>query len=606
LTSAKPGSDLAQLILSDSGKNHYLQAGDFGITDHAAQPIHLDDTRTVELNVSGDMKDIYLVAAERAEVKIGGNMIDCRFDGQNLHAGDVTSINVAGAIQNRSDFTSVTVNSAPDFSTLAGAYPPWVGSLSTLASQFYYDASTKLLTFQGRMTTDQLQALLNLSTQAYDANGQPMLDANGYPVTKPAQFINASTLQALYVASQNIPTDPESGFRIGGGGAFNVSAARLDLGATSGIVSEGPAQNAALANYFARGANINVDLAGNLDMPSTTISSLNGGTISVLAGGNVTLGSPSFTSYEPYARGIFSTGDAGVTVVAGGDINVSGSHIAAYDGGDVTVRSLHGSVAVGAGGQGSAAVEELYVDPVSRTISSYTTTIPGSGILTTTFPISLEPAFPTSRNTVGNILVETPQGNITATAAGIVQIPLNGSSAKAGVVRLVAGSENASGQVLYKGNIDVSGSGVIGGSVQLNASGSIKGSIVARDNLDISARQSVSVSAFAGGSLSVNAGGPVAGELIGLDAINVSAGVIEAALLSQNIITSGNAASAKIGYSSGKAANATSQNEAVAASTNGLASADDTARLEKGLRQGRGGKAQIERFTGRVTVLPPQ
>ena len=575
LTSSKIGSDLAQLILSDSGKDQYLQAGDFGLHDHALAPVHINDPRAVELNISGGLEGIYVVAAERAEISVGGDMINCRFDGQNLHAGDVTSINVAGAIENRSEFTSLAVSTAPDFTTLANVYPPLTGSLANLANLFYYDSATKTLTFQGRMTTAQLQALLNLTVQEYDANGQPVIDSSGNPVTVPAQFVSAATLQSLYAASQNIPSDPDSGFRIGGGGAFHVTAASLDLGATAGIVSEGPAENSALANYSTHSADIDVLLAGDLDMFSTTISCLNGGNISVVAGGNVNLGSTYFTGSDQYARGIFSTCDSDVTVVAGGHININGSRIAAYDGGNVTVESLHGSVEVGAGGLGSAAVEEVYVNPVSRAISSYTTTIPGSGILATTFPISLEPGFPSSRNNIGNILVETPQGDITSKSAGIVQIPLNGSSSQAGSVTLVAGTEGSGGKVFYTGNIDVSGGGVIGANVQLEATGSIKGTIVARNNLNISALQNISVSAFANGDLTVNAGETVSGTLIGIDGINVSADTIAAALLSQNISASGNVTSSQIGFSAGTATNATSQSESMDSVTKTAVLADD-------------------------------
>ena len=114
-----------------------------------------------------------------------------------------------------------------------------------------------------------------------------------------------------------------------------------------------------------------------------------------------------------------------VTVIAGGDINVNGSRIAAYDGGNIIVRSLTGNVDAGRGGQGAAEVTEVYVDPVTGEVLTYTPTIPGSGILATTFPPPLDPAFPRSRNPVGNILIETPRGNIIASAGGIVQVPLN-------------------------------------------------------------------------------------------------------------------------------------------------------------------------------------
>ena len=135
-------------------------------------------------------------------------------------------------------------------------------------------------------------------------------------------------LQSLFTSSQNIPSDPNSGFRLGGGGTFNVTAGSLDLGATAGLVSEGPAENAALANYFTRGADINVSVGGDLNMFSTTISCLNGGNISVAAGGNINLGSTYFTANDAFARGIFSTCDSSVSVVAGGDININGSRIA--------------------------------------------------------------------------------------------------------------------------------------------------------------------------------------------------------------------------------------------------------------------------------------
>jgi len=395
----------------------------------------------VELNISGDMEKIQLVSAEQAQVNVGGDMLDCRFDGQNLHASDATSITVAGAIQNRSEFTSTTLNAVPNFTALASANPPLIGDVANLINLFYYDSATKTLTFQGRMTGDQYQALLNLTVQKYDANGQPVYDANGNPVTVPAQFVSPTVLLSLFNTSQNIPSDPGSGFLLGGGGSFNITAASLDLGATAGMVSEGPAENAALANYFTRGSDINVSVGGDLNMFSTTISCLNGGNISVVAGGSINLGSTYFTANDAFARGIFSTCYSPVSVIAGGNINLNGSRIAAYDGGNVTVESLYGDINVGTGGQGSATVDEIYVNPATHKISAYTVTIPGSGILATTFPESLDPAFPTSQNTVGDILVETPQGNITSTSAGIVQIPLNGSSVSSGQVTLLAGYE---------------------------------------------------------------------------------------------------------------------------------------------------------------------
>jgi hypothetical protein len=477
--------------------------------------------------------------------------------------------------------------------------------VANLASLFYYDAATKTLTFEGRMTGDDLAALLNLTVQVYTASGQPVVDANGNPVTKPAQFISTSVLESLYAASQDIPSDPDSGFRLGGGGSFKVTAASLDLGATAGLVSEGPAENSALANYFTSGAAITVAVAGDLNMFSTTISCLNGGNISVSAGGDIDLGSIYFTASDTVARGIFSTCDASVSVVAGGDININGSRIAAFDGGDVTVKSLAGDVDVGTGSGGSATIDEYYVNPLTREVASYSVTIPGCGILAMTFPPSYGSAFPTSQNIVGDILVEAPQGNISATGAGIIQIPLNDTSFDVGTVTLVAGTEDASGKVLYLGNIDIAGGGVIGANVSLKASGSITGNLVARDNLNLSALQNISVDAFAGGRTTVDAGDTFSGLLVSLNSVGIVGDNITASLLASDITTSGKVTSAQVGFApitvaqavvqSASATTAAAQTTAVLGGTSDAAG--DPSRIVHG-------QAQLE-SVGRVTVLPP-
>jgi len=434
-------SGLTQLIVSDSGKTQYRTAGDFGIADHASVPVHLNDSEPVRLNISGDMQAILLGSPKRAEINVGGDMVNSRFEGQNLRHTDVTSINVAGDILNRNIFTSVTLAAAPRFGVFDLVYPPLVGSAAGVQNQFFYNSTTKVLTFQGRMSGDQLQALLNLRVRTFDQFGAPILDANGEPVTAPAEFASATVIQQLYTDSQDVPTNPDSGYRLSGGGQFNFTANNMDLGATVGIVSQGPRANAALANYFTQGADINITLAGDLDMFSTKIASINGGDITILANGEVNAGSREFTVSDSVARGIFTSGLSDVTVIVRGDINVNGSRIAAYDGGDVLVRSLEGDVDAGTGGGGAATVEKIYVDPVTRAIRTYAPTIPGSGILATTFPPSLDPAFPRSQNFVGDILVETPNGSVLASAGGIVQIPLNGKDSAQSSVTVVAGKQ---------------------------------------------------------------------------------------------------------------------------------------------------------------------
>ncbi len=603
LAGTRPG-DLTQLIVSDSGKTQYRAFGDFGVSDHASSPIHLNDPEPVRLNIDGDMSGILLGVPERAEINVGGDMINSRFDGQNLRDSDVTTIHVAGDIINRNEFTGVTVTLPPNFSVFDLVYPPLSGNVAGVQNLFYYNPTTRELTFQGRMTGDQLQALLNLRVRTFDQNGFPILDGNNEPVTRPAEFASADALNKLYADSQDVPLNPDTGYRLGGGGTFDIRADNLDLGATVGIVSQGPRANPALASLFTHGADINVLLTGDLNMFSTKIASLNGGDINIIADGAVNVGSRTFNVSDANARGIFTTDPSDVTVIARGSINVNGSRIAAYDGGSVIVRSLEGDVDAGTGGNGAATVEKIYVDPVTRDILTYAPTIPGSGILATTFPRSLDPSFPISLNTVGDILVETPQGDIIASAGGVVQIPLNGVGNNLGTVTLRAGTRDGEGNVVHVGNIDASGSGVIGSNVKIEATGDVEGVIFARQNLDLQAQENVNVTAVGGGNVEVGGGGTISGTIVGIGSANVSGASVDAAILSQNVTTSGDVSSAQTGFAQGTAAASTSQSmqaedqAKVAAATTSADEEDEKKRKPRDL-------PVLARTVGRVTVILP-
>lgn len=607
--------DLTQLIVSDSGKTQYRDFGDFGISDHAKVPVHQADLEPVKpsqppvpelkLTIDGDVRGILLGVPKRAEVRVGGDLVNSRFDGQNQAPGDVTLLKVAGDIINRNEFTTVTVAQAPDFTLFDLAYPPLSGTVAGLQNLFTYNATTRQLTFQGRMTGDQLQVLKSLSVQVFDGDGQPVLQPNGEPVTRTVSVLDAATAGALYDGSQDVPLNPDTGYRLGGGGTFAIQAHNVDLGATVGIVSQGPRGNSALAQSFTRGADILLTLTGSLDMFSTKIASLNGGDIDIVAQGHINVGSRDFRVSDAFARGIFTVDPSDITVAARGDINVNGSRIAAYDGGSVKVVSHEGNVDAGSGAGGAATVEKIVVDPDSRAIRSYSPTIPGSGILATTFPPSLDPSFPASQNTVGDIRVETPQGDIRASAGGVVQIPLNGIGGSVGKVTLSAGAKTDTGETIFVGNIDASGSGVIGSTVKLEATGGIKGLIFARQNIDLVAQQSVNVTALAQGTVNVAAGGTVSGTIIGVTGVSASGSTVDAALLSQNVTASGEVTSSQVGFAQGNAAGSASQSlqkddEARAAATS---RPKEEGEDEKKNRLAAAPK--LTRTVGRVTVILP-
>ncbi len=597
--------DLTQLVLSDSAKTHYRTFGDFGLSDRSPALLHLDDPEPVRLAIAGDVSGILLGVPKRAEIQVGGSLVNTRFDGQNLGVSDVTRLHVAGDILNRNEFTSVPLDQPPDFSAfdLGLIYPPPTGNLAGIQNRFSYQPRLRQLSFQGRMTGEELQFLLATPVQVLDPSGAPVIQPNGEPLTRATALIPADVVQRLYDLSQDVPLNPDTGYRLGGPGRFEITARNLELGATAGIVSQGPRANAGLARLFDRGADLVLALAGNLSMFSTRIASLSGGDIDIHADGSILAGSRDFTPTDATPRGIYTVDPSDVTVIARGDIAIHGSRIAAYDGGNVTVRSLEGSIDAGSGSSGSATVEKIHVDPVTRRVLSYSPTIPGSGILATTFPPPLDPAFPPSRQTVGDILVETPRGNIVASAGGVVQIPLNGLGASAGTVTLRAGTRDASGQVVHVGNIDASGSGVIGSTVKLEASGGIQGLVFARENIDLSAVQSVAVTALAQGNVSVSSGGNVSGTIIGVGSVQASGASVDAALLSQNVTASGDVSSSQVGFAQGAAANNASQ--AVQADDSNRTPAEAAERQDDDLRKSKTPAPRLVRTVGRVTVLLP-
>jgi filamentous hemagglutinin family protein len=669
------------LIVSDSGRSQYTGNGDFGLNDHADTPIHLNNPTPIDLSISGDMSLVLLGAPEAAQINVGGDMNNSRFQGMNLSADPnqsvqvpvreidggmgmatihpgLTSINVTGDINNRSAFTSVTLDlspktgeQAPDLSFLSEA-TSGNPSAATLVNSLYYNSTTGVFTYQNISGVSFASVLALLQSLPI----QTGVDKNGNPITSTASVINAATAKALLEEynKENIesalelpyvsdnpndgpddnpnPVSPPAGaagYTIGGGGKFQISAQTMDLGTTAGIQSMGVGlytvgSTYPLASIFDKGADISVSLSGDLNMYSTSIASLNDGAINVNVGGEINVGSADFNVITDNARGIYTSAQSDVTVIAGGDININGSRIAAYDGGNVTVESLNRDINAGTGAFGYVILNAFYVDPTTHAVFTESPTIPGSGILATTFP-ARDASYPAPPVTVGNILAEAPNGNVNADAGGIIQLALNTSQKKkdkekqvlTSIVEVLSGFElrDSMGNPVVAANIangtpvsvsdarniDVSGSGVIAQNAVLDASGDITGVIFAQGNINISAVANVNVTALAQGTVSASAGGDISGTIIGIGGITASGSSIDASLLSQNVTASGDTSGATEGFAQGTAANATSQGMSNASQTAASASEDtddpDDLKKKKGIT--------LAQKVGRVTVVLP-
>ncbi|MGA2029925.1 MAG: hypothetical protein ABSG87_07610 [Verrucomicrobiota bacterium] len=651
------------LIVSDSGHSQYKSSsgGLFGLNDHAAIPVHLNNPTPITLNISGDMDYVLLGAPEAAQINVVGNMNNSRFQGMNLSANDVTSIDVGqtakqnmedsgllnpatdenlivgGDINNRSIFTSIDLSQipgaqAPDLSVLSQAVNNSI-SEPTLASSFFYNGTT--LTYEninGVSLASVLQLLQHLTIQVY-INGAPQWADPPYdtiPITTTASVLNSATASALlaqYNALGAIPNNATAnGFILGGGGAFDISAQNIDLGTSAGIQSKGVGlyevgNTYPLANLFGaggvfdNGADISVNVTGNLNMYSTFIASLNGGNISVNAGGVINAGSSVFSVNTLGVRGIYSTSAGDVSVVANGDININGSRIATYDGGNITVESLNGTVNAGSGISVPVSVQGYYEDPITHIVYQASPQIPFSGIVALTFP-ARDASYPAPPATLGNILVEAPNGDVNANVSGILQIPLNNLNYPNAITTVLAGYElrdsmgnpvtaddMADGTPVFvsaDGNIIANGSGIIASNAKLDASGDINGLIFARNNIDISAQQNVNVTALGVGNVNVSSGGTISGTIVGVGAVSVSGNSIDASLISANV---SGATSGQSGLGQGTAANSVSQSASNDQSTKDAASSDS----EDDEKNKKPKQIALAQKVSRVTViLPPK
>ena len=645
--------------------------GTFGISDHAVTQPELDNPNPVEINISGSVNNVTVRTTKATQMTVGGDMFNASLLGQNLHVSDVTSVTVAGTISYSPVYAFTTVSqhiqgadplnpAAWDgiFSLLVNPnvslmLPPDV-LLMTPAQQtayayshlrlvlrdsytlqpgydpnanpgFIYDPATGQLGFQYQMPPSVFSALDQTAIPIFKlgAGGNVVIeqhaDGNYYFATTTASFVAPSTLQQLYSQSLNSARDAQSqppGFQIGGPGTFNISAAAMNLGSSGGIMSWGigsafnPVDYASLAPVTISGAAVNVNVAGDLTMLSSTIASIYGGNVSVNCGGGLYLSQGNFSLIPAGANvcyGIFTSGGSDVSVVAGQDINVGGARIATFNGGNVLVTSDHGSVNAGNGANSILVVPVIRLDsatslPISDSIASPRPF--GSGIMAISPSAEYQVAGGTGLP--GNITIETPQGDIVSTLGGIQQIALNGSVASGPTITLSAGTAGSGGSSGYAGNVDLGSGGVIGGTVNITAQGSIKGMILSRQDANINAAQSFSGTLLSGGTANVTAtAGTISGTVIGIGGVNASGGAgVTAAVLGQNVSIGGAAVTSTLGATA-----ATTASSAAAAQQ---ANSDTTQQLAKDTAEEDESKKKqakapvLTRRVGRVTVILPK
>ena len=438
LTGGLQADKLTSIFMSDGNPADYTT---FLTGPATTTPASL--TTPVTLNIAGSINAFGLTVPTFATITVGGDANNFGFLGQNTAASQTTTIKVTGKITYTGDLNSASLT---DLLPAAVLNPALSGLPIELLDKLFYNitatttGTTETLTFVGVMSPAELGQLLNPTVVELDQYGQPVLDANNNPVTVPVTLdaTQISAIQQLYTESQSA-TANDQGLGLYGPGHFVISANSIDLATSGGIyVNTAPLPTFAYAPTTQPGADLTITTKGDLDMTSSQIANAGWqGGISLNVGGTLNVGGADSAinigdTYAP--KGIFTESEGNVSVLAQQAVNVNNSRIAAYNGGNVTVESLNNDVNAGDGGSGHVNVDGVQIDPVSGALVAIPTVgVAGSGILATTIP--------GSDAQLGNILVESPRGNIVASQGGILQIGLNGTADSAAIAALISGYE---------------------------------------------------------------------------------------------------------------------------------------------------------------------
>jgi filamentous hemagglutinin family protein len=510
---------------------------------------------------------------------------DANYVGNPVPIGDLSNNNALINLANSDRVTAF--NQTTD-------NPGFVYNSATLQLGFAYQMSSSVRTaLEGNLLYIKLNSFGVPEVQLGQASlGQD--PSQYYFVTATANFVPTSVIETLYQGSQSAVQNPQSlspGMQIGGPGKFNVTANSINLGASAGIVSWGGGNGgsgspggvnyASLDQLTANdGASVNVDVAGDLGMLTSTIATIGGGNVTVTStGGEIDLGLADISFNPPtlgnLAFGIFTSADGNIDVTADGDINIDTARIATFNGGNVNVESLNGDVNAGNGVNEDLNILVYKYDPVTGLGINASIENPrpyGSGILALSPTAKYQ--IPGSSGQPGNISVETPNGNIVSTLGGISQFALDGSIAGGPTVTLTAGTPGVPATSVA-GNIDLGQGGVLGGTVNLSAQGNIIGLIISRQNTTVTAVQNANITVLSGGNATANAGGTLTGDLIAAGGIDASGGEgITAAMFSSSVSANGGAAASTLGTATASSAAQSAANQSSADSKQQLARDD--------------------------------
>lgn len=346
---------------------------------HAPSPVHLGDEVPIEIRAGRDIRNLEFSFSKQSQITAGRDIRDISYFGQNVSVQDVTIIRAGRNLQFRS---------SPDVIFKMGIEHGGPGFLLVQAAN-----TVDLGTSEG---------ICSIGNQF-----NPALGPSGSSVAVIAGFglkTGEEALRGFFEALREAGTEYSE--LLAEGQALEAEAKVEEARATVILPFLGQAATS----------------GGDLNMINSQINTSAGeDDLFLLVAGDLNVGRSTFFTEESQRKstGIFTASGGGISVYAGGDVNVNESRIMTFRGGDIVIWSDRGNINAGRGSKTAINTEPpkpVLVEGVY--VIQFNPPAVGSGIRTLTYdPDGIEG--PQEAPVAGDVSLFAPEGEIDAGEAGI-------------------------------------------------------------------------------------------------------------------------------------------------------------------------------------------
>jgi hypothetical protein len=327
-----------------------------------ASPLHENDYTSVEVHAGGDIKNLGLYVPKKADVTAGGNILDMAYEGQNIHAEDITRIMAEGNIQMlyaKSTTKTGLIQGGPGvFLVQAG------GSIDLGSSNNYIE--------NGNTRYGGVQTIGNGNNALLGTGKSTLVVVSGYKQDMTQGMTSVDGIESFF----NTLRDAGDNYaKLMADGKLNEAAELLNKTRENTITA-----------YLGDPSG-----EGDINMVASQIgTSIGQSDIYVIGNGTVNLGKTALPvpgAATTASTGIWTGGGGNINLFTRyGDVNVNESKIMTFYSGDITIWSDQGNINAGRGSRTAVSASPPRKQ-ITNGVTTWVYTPPaiGSGIRAVTY-----------------------------------------------------------------------------------------------------------------------------------------------------------------------------------------------------------------------------